>query len=336
MNSPSGLRHRFSNSSRAHKKVSDTGYKLYLSTDAQLIIDKASSYERMKINQKIQSLAAMPRPQEAGKRIGATDAYRIAVGHYRLDYIVFSGEITVTQASFDTLNADNESSEKPGLYHVKRNKDGWGVGRRVTQLTTNHAAVNGMQNAKNRAVNLMPAHVEHAFGSQIREFTLFHNPTTGVLGDLWESAKDKLSATTPMAEHLAAVLDDSQKAKHKVNWVAHSQGAVAFVQAVNHHNKMKGTSLNHHKIQFHGGANNAWQTNKILSKAGIGKYGEDNNHPFDLVPNIIGLNTLNPIKIIGSTIAAPALSDSGPFKKLKSPHTLPNTRKNWKFWQWQD
>jgi hypothetical protein len=62
-------------------------------------------------------------------------------------------------------------------------------------------------------------------------------------------------------------------------------------------------------------------TNYYLQNAGINS-GKDItylNSPWDLVPNIIGLNTLNPIKIIGSIIAAPTLF-MGP---AVSPHTLP-------------
>jgi hypothetical protein len=73
-----------------------------------------------------------------------------------------------------------------------------------------------------------------------------------------------------------------------------------------------------------------------LDKAGVEKIGKDNNHPYDLVPNVIGMNTINPVKIIGSIIAAPALSSSGPLAHVKSPHTLPNERETWKFWQWTD
>jgi hypothetical protein len=89
-------------------------------------------------------------------------------------------------------------------------------------------------------------------------------------------------------------------------------------------------------VKFHSGANNALISQRILDKAGVEKIGKDNNHPYDLVPNVIGMNTINPVKIIGSIIAAPALSSSGPLAHVKSPHTLPNERETWKFWQWTD
>lgn len=332
------LRRRYSNSSRSTNKISENGYKLFISEQAQQGIDTAGSYDRMRINQKIQSLAAMPRPEDAGKRIGSTDAYRIAVGHYRFDYVIYTGEVTITEVSLDQKNAEHSKHERPGLYHMLKSDvgaDGFEV-RRVSKLATQHAAVNGMQNDLRAARRLMPQHVRHAFGSGVKEFTLYHNPSVGFLGDLWESTRDKLSMTTPVAKQLAAILDDAQKEKKGAKWVVHSQGGAIFVQAVNYHNKTKGTSLASHSVQFHAGANNAMVSKGILTKAGITKVGSDNNHPYDLVPNIAGMNTINPAKIVGSLLAAPALSDSGPLKHLKSPHTLPNTRENWKFWQWKD
>jgi mRNA-degrading endonuclease RelE of RelBE toxin-antitoxin system len=329
------LRRRYSNSSRSTNKISENGYKLFISEQAQQGIDTAGSYDRMRINQKIQSLAAMPRPEDAGKRIGSTDAYRIAVGHYRLDYVIYSGEVTITEASLDQRDAEHSKHEKPGLYHMESDGDRFRR-RRVPKLVTNHAAVNGMQNDLDAAQELMAGHVQYAFGSNVKEFTLYHNPSVGFLGDLWESTRDKLSMTTSVAKQLAAILDDAQQEKKGVKWVVHSQGGAIFVQAVNYHNKTKGTPLASHSVQFHAGANNAMVSKGILAKAGIAKVGPDNNHPYDLVPNIAGMNTINPVKIVGSLLAAPALSDSGPLKHLKSPHTLPNTRENWKFWQWKD
>lgn len=67
----------------------------------------------------------------------------------------------------------------------------------------------------------------------------------------------------------------------------------------------------------------------------ISKEGNDNNQPYDLMPTVIGLNSINPVRIIGSILASPALSDSGPLRHLTSPHTEPNNREDWKFWQWQ-
>jgi hypothetical protein len=258
------------------------------------------------------------------------------VGHYRLDYVIYSGEVTITEASLDQRDAEHSKHEKAGLYHLKQGIDGRFSGQRVPKLTTKYAAVNGMQNDLKAARDLMPLHIGHAFGSEVREFTLYHNPSVGFLGDLWESTRDKLNMTTPVAKQLAAILDDAQKEKKGAKWVVHSQGGAIFVQAVNYHNKTKGTSLASHSVQFHAGANNAIVSKGILAKAGIAKVGPDNNHPFDLVPNIAGMNTINPAKIVGSLLAAPALSGSGPLKNLKSPHTLPNTRENWKFWQWKD
>ncbi len=329
-------RNRFENSSLTDNKVSKKGFQLFISELAQAVIAAAVSYDKMRINQAIQQLAGMPRPQDAGMRVNATDVFRLAVGHYRIDYVVFSGEVTINSISMDSVFADPSRKEKPGLYNIKKKANGvWGLPTSVPKVKTSHAAVNGMLNGLKRASELMPDHIESAFGDQVDEFTLYHNPTDGFVGDLWESSRDKFGLTTSLAKELGLILNGIQQEGINVAWVVHSQGGAIFSEAVNYHNQTVGTSLSRNSVKFHSGANNSWMTQRILSKAGIAKIGQDNNHPYDLVPNVIGLNTVNPVKWVGSVVTAPALSDTGPLKLLKSPHTLPNTRSTWKFWQWK-
>ncbi len=329
------IRKRFENSSLASNKISKKGFQLYITEPAQAVLAVAGSYDKIQINQKIQQLSGMPRPQDAGMRIGSTDVYRVAVGHYRIDYGVFSGEVTIESLTMDSAYIDSSKKEKPGLYTVKRVPgDTWSTPARTQKVKTNYAAVNGMLNDLFKAANLMPSHVTSAFGNHVNEFTFYHNPTEGFLGDLWESSKDKFGCTTDLAKELGMILSDIQQDDIKVAWVVHSQGGAIFSEAVNYHNQTVGTSLNNNSVKFHSGANNSWYTQKILSKAGIEKIGKDNNHPYDIVPNIIGLNTANPVKWVGSVITAPALSDTSVLKYLKSPHTMPNTRTTWKFWKW--
>jgi hypothetical protein len=77
-------------------------------------------------------------------------------------------------------------------------------------------------------------------------------------------------------------------------------------------------------VVFHSGANNAIVTDYYLKQANMNQQKKPEetyrNSPVDLVPNIIGLNTVNPLKIIGSIVAAPSLFSSDP---RNSPHTLP-------------
>lgn len=93
------------------------------------------------------------------------------------------------------------------------------------------------------------------------------------------------------------------------------------MSAVDYH----GGTLSKNSVAFHAGANNQLVTNFILKKAGMnfdengiyqGKYLDS---PYDAVPNIIGLNTVDPIKWAGSILFVPTLF-MGP---EWSPHTLP-------------
>lgn len=327
------------NSSSFKQTPSENGFKISLTKEALATIEATGTYDRVKIDQKIQSLSAIPRPQDAGQRIGATDGFRIAVGYYRFDYVVSSGNVTITNVSLDSVDASSAVKEKPGLYSIEKNSRGvWKANpKRVAKVMTKFAAVNGMQNDLERAAGLMPTHIEDAFGKSVKNFTLFHNPTDGFLGDLWESNRDKIGfgVSTPLAKQLAAILKDAQDEDKSVSWVAHSQGGLIFTEAVRYHNRTRGTLLDNHAVKFHSGANNARVSARILNKAGVKKVGPDNNHPFDPVPNLIGLNAPNLACVVGSIICAPSLSDAGPLKHLKSSHTLPNKRENWKFWQWK-
>jgi hypothetical protein len=121
-------------------------------------------------------------------------------------------------------------------------------------------------------------------------------------------------------------LGDVQKGDHTVSWVAHSQGGVIFSEAV----RFNGGNLSKNSVVFHAGANNQLMTNFILDKANINEQypGQTTtylNSPWDLVPNIVGLNTLNPIKITGSLLVVPSVIFGDP---LSSPHTLPPAKPN--------
>jgi len=164
----------------------------------------------------------------------------------------------------------------------------------------------------------MGNHVQKAFGD-VDQFTLFYNPTEGALRDLWESLRDKLGFTTDVAKEFSEVLKQTQASGRKVDWVAHSQAGIIFSEAV----RISGTDLSNNRVVFHAGANNQLRTNSIMKDSGVDVLGY-HDHPFDLVPNIIGLNTANPVKIIGSVLALPLVLWGGP---ELSPHTLPRMEK---------
>src|SRR5690625_8049870 len=78
----------------------------------------------------------------------------------------------------------------------------------------------------------MSRQLEFAFGRDLKEYTLFHNPSVGGLGDTWESVRDKLGFTTPVTREFARLLSQTQAAGNETRWVAHSQGGLILTEAV--------------------------------------------------------------------------------------------------------
>ena len=211
---------------------------------------------------------------------------------------------------YGVLNPKNSDS-----YMVVKVGGQWGAVGKSEKVYTNVAGVNGILNETNYAPGLMGSHVERKFETSSL-YTLYYNPTKGILSDGWETFMDKLGFTTPVTKQFSQVLSDVQAGDRSVSWVAHSQGGPIFAEAVN----FNGGNLSKNSVAFDSGANNKWVTNYYLQKAGInsGKETIYNNSPFDFVPNVIGLNG-NILEMLGSTVAIPLLF-MGP---AVSPHTLP-------------
>ncbi|WP_413662607.1 hypothetical protein ACG1BZ_15500 [Microbulbifer sp. CNSA002] len=136
-------------------------------------------------------------------------------------------------------------------------------------MDTEYAAINGMLNELDYATELMGAHVQHAFGKGVTEFTLFHNPTGDLLADGWESFRDKIGWTTDVAKQFSAVLGNIQSRGKGVSWVAHSQGGIIFSEAV----RYNGGNLSNLRVAFHSGGNNRWPTSGILRNTGVTNLG---------------------------------------------------------------
>src|SRR5690606_7095462 len=138
---------------------------------------------------------------------GSVSTYKLENGAYRIDYRIANGEVLVYNIQLvDRVQSQRDRLEKPALYHVKRNNQGvWQVSNKVNNVSTSHAAVNGQSNNLTKATWLMGAHLEYEFKS-LQEYTLFHNPSVGGIGDTWESLRDKLGFTTGVTRQFAKVL----------------------------------------------------------------------------------------------------------------------------------
>ncbi|MBU6955796.1 hypothetical protein [Hahella sp. HN01] len=264
-----------------------------------------------------------------------------AAGNLCLIYSVNSEKIVINSIEIDPSIVGSQSTAKDevaSLYKVPRVSDtryhehssdedvralerAWGEPRAQVEVTTEHAAVNGMQNDLRKARWLMGVHLDTAYwDDHPKTYTLFHNPTQGVALDLFECALDRISSSK-LSKQLAAVLTDCQRKNRKVKWVCHSQGGIIFVRAVELVNKM-GVRLDGQKVAIHAGGNKKKRAEKAFNEAGIEIVELARESPFDFVPHLAGLNNLT----------KSSRSRCKKFRKLvyedghpvqTSPHTLP-------------
>lgn len=191
------------------------------------------------------------------------------------------------------------------------------------RVDTTHAAVNGMKNNLTKAAWLMGTHLDTAYPDStppLDNYTLFHNPTDGTAEDIWECAYDKQNDyASHNSQHLAAVLKEAQERGHRTRWVAHSQGAIIFVTAVEFALKHYGKSLDCHSVSLHGAGCNIMRAEHTCRRAGIAIDGVRNN-PFDGVANLAGANDLSCSGLTRSIMFACRVFGNDP---LASPHTMP-------------
>jgi hypothetical protein len=164
--------------------------------------------------------------------------------------------------------------------------------------------MNTVANAKDISVTEMEK-------MDIAEFDLVHIPSLGFAGDLVRAMADKLGFTSQTAMQLAGIIQQAGPG----NWYCHSYGGVAFSEAVRTIAN-GGGSLAGQSATFLAGANNRWVTNSIMGRAGM-TAGAYHGSWFDLVPNIVGMNSLNPIQWAVNIMASPLLATRW------SPHTYP-------------
>lgn len=189
----------------------------------------------------------------------------------------------------------------PALYHVVCNdREGQIVVQRTNAITTRNATVNGIQNDLDRAAFVMFDKVKAT--SDLRrdgvptEFTLYHVPARGAAMDVTLTAAELAGQTTPDARQLSKVLADPSRPDHPVVWSVHSRGALVFDMAARNCAR-EGVKLPHDSVAVYNGAVNEHVMNRDLGKAGIGKLGRGYfNNPGDPVPQLVGDNTINPIR----------------------------------------
>lgn len=329
------------------KSISQSGYKVFLTGYADYVLkQEVIGYREIALNKVIDQLSSTPRPiQNAYQMKQTINTHMVDAGSHSIWYKIVSGQIVVFNIEVvDEAQNARDRLEKPGLYKIKKTAQGnWLKEFSATRIVTEHAAVNGMQNNLIKATWLMGAHLDFEYGnSTMKEFTLFHNPSIGFGGDLWESVKDKLGFTTDVTQKFSKILQDSQNNNKKIKWVAHSQGGAIFSEGVRYYlngnsswaimgglngvfKDKEDISLSNHKVTFHGNVNNNVRSKLLFDRAGI-EVVATRATDYDLV-NVLGGNTLNPRKIIGSMFYFPHVKSGS---VSQSPHTLMQDQKSWK------
>ncbi|MBQ1784486.1 MAG: hypothetical protein II007_12620 [Gammaproteobacteria bacterium] len=145
-----------------------------------------------------------------------------------------------------------------------------------------------MMNGFDKAVWLMGVHSQAAYpADQVREYTLVHNPSDGVLLDGVESAFDKRQGQkSHNAQQLAAVMQQCQQQGRRVKWTVHSQGAIICCAALEELHK-RGIRIPGQLLAIHGSGANIERVHNKAKAVGMEIVGVANN-PFDLVPNLFG------------------------------------------------
>lgn len=328
-------------------KSLESGYRVFLTGYADHVLkNEINVYAARTLVKFINQLRSNPRPIQNGFQMKNTvDTRKVDTGKYNVWYKIVSGQVIVFNIEVqDEAQNARDRLEKPGLYKIKKTAQGnWAKEFAATKILTDYAAINGQSNNLNKATWLMGAHLDFEYGkSNLKEFTLFHNPSIGGGGDTWESLRDKLGFSTDVTRNFSKVLQSSQKAGKEIKWVAHSQGGVIFSEGVRYFlngnsswailggfngifKDKEEISLSNHKVAFHGNANNNFRSKFLFDRAGIDIIATRAND-YDIVNNFFGLNTLNPIKQIGGFVY---LSHTWNGSVAQSPHTLMQEQKDW-------
>ncbi len=323
-------------------------HKVKFTCQALAMLAQFNDYDQKMVEKDIQHICTHPNAENSIKhsrnpfrRLWRTK-YPFRTYHFLIVYEVKASIINIDDILFDEQlqgTKTNNSAERTMLYQVKRQssitynkamnktelnklQSSWSdEPEPVTQVKTMHAAVNGMNNDLIKAAWLMGTHLDAAYqGDGIKAYTLFHNPTDKSFLDIAECAFDKrLGRKSHNAQHLAAVLAQNNQQAKQVKWVAHSQGAIIFCAALEHYSIKYSGRLSTQELAIHGSGANLQRLKRMAEKAGM-KVNSIRNNPFDLVPNIAGVNDLSPSSLARSFKFSGLVFDDN---VGASPHTLP-------------
>ncbi|MGI9318559.1 MAG: RHS repeat domain-containing protein, partial [bacterium] len=173
-----------------------------------------------------------------------------------------------------------------------------------TRPSLTRLAVNGQGNSLEYAIERS---AERLFGTNPQNylgesFQLFYNPSHGLIADTIESFLGKLTNTSNLARQLAGYISRNTAVINQIN--VHSQGAIITTNAL----RLLENGMLPESVSFNvsGAAVSESLVNRVASRVGITNVVYKARF-FDFVPNVLGMTTLNPFRIIGSTLLFPTL-----------------------------
>ncbi len=321
---------------------------IQVSHQALLMLASLNMYDQQQVLKEMHFVVKNPNSASKNKpnanllkRIYRTQ-YPFKNYHYLIEYKINShNQVVIFDILFDrTLTGahDKHSHERTMMYDVyqqgnnqydgpkdqdqlRQIQNEWTLGQPVSQVKTEHAAVNGMLNEVEKAAWLMGVHSQIAYEKDnIKNYTLFHNPSDKTTLDLLECGFDKRKGTkSHNAQHLAAVLKQRQMQGKPTKWLVHSQGAIIFCAALEHYRSHYTGMLTNQELTIHGSGSNMERIKGMANTLGI-KVHKERNNPFDAVPNVAGANDLSKSSLKRSLRFFGLIRGDD---SLASPHTLP-------------
>lgn len=185
--------------------------------------------------------------------------HRSLVGTAMVSYKIFQNTgsaehqpgVYITEITF----AEYERGD-PGLYKVTNQREEWEVDKRVDQITTVFAAINGpCRDLSQAATKIMPEMLGKAYSNKKWSgdlksdgFTLFYNPPCLYEGmKLWQTPKQKCTNHAYTATALAKALLEASGRRQVVQWAVHGDGAHVLLGALK---KLQGKDLSNHTVMF--------------------------------------------------------------------------------------
>lgn len=237
----------------------------------------------------------------AGGISGAAGAALMGANFKGIIRAAIMGAVTAYVGSQVRTGIDEWRNGKGVVYEVSKDQV---TDRAIIKHIANTETINAKHVYVNGQSNDLATAAEYALEQSVPGETvyLFHNPTRGLIADTVESALGKLTNTSSISRGFASFLEQHGRSIQVIT--AHSQGTIIVSNALRQ--IPEGVLSKATTVYFNGAAVGPRLFERTVNGAGalVGNYAA---RAFDLIPNVIGMATFNPFKIIGSILLSPLL-----------------------------